>query len=125
MYTYMYLQISSTVASSSTQLIIVSANNSNVVGQALHINPTANGPVQFDNSSSGTSTGFNFFGDTVFWVSSSGSWESSFFAKPADASGSFQIVWYANPSSGDNVLPIKLQRTPPGNHSADGPQTAT
>jgi hypothetical protein len=108
------------VSNASTELTIATANVTSIVGQKLHIDATGNGPVQLDDSSSGTTTGFDFYGEVVFWVSSSGAWESSFFAKPEGTSDSWQIVWDANPSTGDNVLPVALKKTPPGNHSTDG-----
>jgi hypothetical protein len=106
-----------TVSQSSTELVISVANSTDIVGNKLYIDPTGNSPIGFSSNSSKTTTGFNLFGPNVFWVSSDGKWESSFYAKNVSTKV-WQIVWYEDATSNDG-LPIALKTIAPASSAIE------
>lgn len=92
---------------------------SNVTGFAFGIDPASSAfdSVQFVNTnatSSFTTSGFMFYGSVVFWVSTSGDWESLFYATPTGQNDLWALKWNSNSTSDGSSFPITLKNQGPG-----------
>lgn len=80
------------------------------------LDPTGNDYINFTTTPSDaqTTTGFTWYGNLLFWASSTGVLSSSFFAKPTGTEFLWQIQWLANASTAGDSVPIAFKRDTPG-----------
>lgn len=109
---------SESTSESSVWLIDSAPNATNVTGLAFGIDPATDAfnPVQYvnTNSSSLTTSGFQFYGTVVFWVSSSDDWQSLFYATPTGQDGLWALKWNSNGTSDGSSIPVTLKSLGPG-----------
>lgn len=106
---------------SSSQPVAISPNSSNVTwsdSRYFYINPEddAFDSVQISNSTPSdgyTDTGFIFYGNWLFWKSSSGEMQSKFYATPSDEEGVWTLKWNSNKTDDGNSHAISLRSIAP------------
>ncbi|GME31113.1 hypothetical protein F4775DRAFT_568041 [Neofusicoccum parvum] len=89
----------------------------NVNNTKMYIQPNATGlnDMGFTSSanSSQTTTGFLFYGKTLFWKSDSGSLETQFYAVPTTIDNVYSLTWGEDGGSMSGVVPVSLRLTEP------------
>ncbi|OCL04183.1 hypothetical protein AOQ84DRAFT_391733 [Glonium stellatum] len=58
-------------------------------------------------------SGFTFYGHFTFLVTSSGAWESLFYAKPTAYSGIWELMWNQTDEADSGVVPLTLKNSAP------------
>lgn len=105
-----------TVSLSSTSVAITGSNSTSTSGKILVIDASSNDDVSFTSnpSSSQASTGFTLFGSLLFWKSTAGQLQSSFYAAPTGTVGIWKVQWVSDPSSAGSSVTIALKKDAPG-----------
>ncbi|KAL1984796.1 hypothetical protein VTN96DRAFT_8640 [Rasamsonia emersonii] len=97
--------------------------NANFTNQALAI-PRAGSSTKQIGFVSGNSSAannetvpeFHLYGETVFVVNStSGEWETRFYAGETDSEGVWMLLWGADEEEEEGVFPVSLRTMPPSN----------
>ncbi|GME25431.1 Cytochrome P450 [Neofusicoccum parvum] len=109
---------------SSSNPVSISPNSSNVTwsdSRYFYINPedSAFDSVQISSeapSENYTDTGFIFYGNWLFWKSSTGDLQSKFYATPSGEDGVWTLKWNSDKTDDGESYPISLRSIAPADN---------
>jgi len=95
---------------------IAGSNSLSGLGDYLALDASSDDNVSFTSSpsSSQTSTGFTWYGSLLFWKSTAGQLQSSFYAAPTSTDGIWIVQWLADTASAGISVAIALKKDAPG-----------